>query len=186
MHYMGGPERETPHRREPDWAELPPAIADAIRSDVSACVMADTIHGTAFVVKAPTPEIEVMGGTLPLAMNYELHFTPLAPVVRVVFWIFDRPTTPYCMETFVNVADPQQQREFASLADQTEFQLHFYDEELRHRLTKRVTHRQGERARTVLQQAVDSAEKIPAWLYDFDLAKREIMKRVEWPPFHTE
>lgn len=118
--------------------ELPQALAEFLRDQVYACVTVATDQGTVLVVKAPSGDIESVGGSVPIEQRHELYSHPKAPVVRLLTTIYDRPRSPLKLETFINVADPHQRADLAALAEQEEFVLLFYDEDLRHRLSKRV------------------------------------------------
>lgn len=114
------------------------------------------------MVKAPRAEIRSVQGRVP-----------------VVTRIYDQPAAPLAMETFVNVADPEQRSDYAALAGQEHLLLLFYDEGLTHALTKRV----GGMGPTVISDVVTEADRrlavIPPHRLDFDQAKADVMERTE-------
>jgi hypothetical protein len=99
------------------------------------------------------------------------------PVIRTVIRIYDRPENPLGLETVTNVAEPDQRADFARLGNQQETHLLFYDEGLRHQLSKRIETVDRETVRTILRQADELRWRIPADRYDFMAAKRDIMQR---------
>src|SRR5258708_5570398 len=132
-------ERREHHHPDPDHpSELPPGLAEFLKDRPIAAILHATDQGTVLVVKAPGQEIESVRGTVPIEQRHELYHHPLAPVVRIVTRIYDRPEAPLAFETFVNVEDPDQRADYAALADQEVLHVLFYDERLHHRLTKRV------------------------------------------------
>jgi hypothetical protein len=115
--------------------------------------MEETDAGTVHIVKAPAREIQSLRGAIPIGVDYELYAHPLAPVIRTVIRFYDQPQHPLVVETFANVEDPQQRSEFARLADQPELYMLFYDEQVRHRLSKVVPNGGQEHIRRIVQQA---------------------------------
>src|SRR5262249_51625239 len=133
--------------------ELPPELAAFLAPYKLACVSHATSEGTAYVIKAPTREIVSVRGRVPIHLRHELYDHPAAPVVRTVLGIYDQPQSPLRLETFVNLDDAQQQADFAALVEQAELLLLFYDELLRHQLTKRVPHSGQDVIPAILAQA---------------------------------
>ena len=96
--------------------------------------------------------------------------------------LHDRPNTPLALETFINVVDPRQHADFASLAQKREIEMLFCDEHLRYRLAKRVTNMQGEQAPLVLRYGGRLVAAIPEELRGFDAAKTAAARGAEWSP----
>src|SRR5215216_6475997 len=117
---------------------LPPELTAFLKNQQYAALLQATDHGTVLLVKAPGPEIESVRGRVPIEVRHELYRHPAAPVVRMVTRIYDQPHSSLGLETFVNVDDEQQRADYGDLARQDELSLLFYDEELSHRLAKRV------------------------------------------------
>ena len=136
-----------------------------------------TDQGTVFVVKAPGREIESLRGRVPIHLHQELYQHPAAPVIRMVFTIFDQPQSPLALETFINVADAQQRADFAALAEQDELHLLFYDEQLAHRLSKGIRNQSRGQIGEVLNHADRLLAAIPAQQLDLARAKAEVMAR---------
>lgn len=159
---------------------LPPALADFLRDREYACVTQATDKGTAFVVKAPAYDIQSIRGRVPISLSHELYAHPSAPVVRIVLTIYDQPDRPLALEPFINVEDSQQARDFAALAKQEEAYLLFYDEQLRHRLTKGIPLRGAEIIADILTEANSLLPSIPKEQFDFDKAKAAVMAAELW------
>src|SRR5215210_5487366 len=132
---------------------LPPELAAFLQDHLFACLTHPTDQGTVLLLKAPRQEIEMLRGPLPIAVHHALHDQVTAPVIRMVVTFYDQPSRPLAFETFINVQDPQQRADYAALADQPDLRLLCYDEDLAHRLTKRVTHRARARVPAILARA---------------------------------
>lgn len=170
-------ERREHHRPGPDHpSELPPELADFLKDHPIAALLHGTENqGTVLIVKAPRREIRSVQGRVPIEFRHELYQHPLAPVVRLVTRIYDQPQSALALETFVNVGDPDQQADYAALGQQDELLMLFYDEGLRHSLTKRVGGVDPEAVSEVLTNAAQLLTAIPPERRDFDRAKAEVM-----------
>jgi hypothetical protein len=157
---------------------LPPELAASIEDRPYACVTAPTDRGTVFVLKAPRHEIASVGGQVPMQLRHELYSHARAPVVRMLLTIYDQPYTPLAFESFINVRDSDQLEAYADLARQRAFRLLFYDERLRHRLSKRLPNHAGEQMEAILGLAARLSVGIPHDWYDFDLAKARVQREV--------
>src|SRR5215213_1807985 len=129
-----------PHRDStPDQSSaLPPELAAFLKDQQYAALLHATDQGTVLVVKAPRRDIRSVQGPVPIELRHELYRHPAAPVVRMVTRIHDQPNSSLALETFVNVDDSDQRADYAALAQQDHLLLLFYDQRLRHSLTKRV------------------------------------------------
>ena len=134
-----------------------------------------TDQGTVLIIKLPSPDLTTISGTMPVELRAELYQHPLAPVIRLVTRIHDRLANPLALETFINVEDPQQRADFAGLSRQDLLHLLFYDEMLRHHLTKSITGLDHSKLTWVLYQAVALEALIPKDKFDFDRAKAAVM-----------
>ena len=142
-----------------------------------ACLLHETDHGSAFVIKLPSREIADVRGRLPVHIRHELYDHPAAPVIRTVLTLYDRPDTPLALESFTNVTDDSQRADFAALAPQEQLILLFYDQTLKHRLTKLVPYPAPREVEQVLTVAQALAAAIPEERRDFDRAKQDVL---EW------
>jgi|SRR5579875_340340 len=169
------------HRRsdsEPHYPiALPERLADFLAMQEVACLMQETSAGTVYVVKLPEWEIESVRGRVPIHVRHELWQHPLAPVIRTVVRIHDRPDNPLGLETVTNVAEADQREDFARLATQDRTYLLFYDEALRHRLSKQIETTDPETVRDILRQADTLRWRIPRSRYDFGSTKEAILHR---------
>jgi hypothetical protein len=157
--------------------ELPPELADFLRDKEYACLLWGTDQGSVFVAKAPAREIQSLRGNIPVRILHQLYEHPQAPVIRTVITWYDQPTQPLALETFINVADPQQRTDFTDLANQQELRFLFYDRALRHRLSKLVRNPDPETITQIAQTAERLQATIPEESFDFDAAKADIIKR---------
>ncbi len=158
---------------------LPPDLAEFLKSQHYACLMHPTDHGVVLVVKIPGIDIESARGTVPIHFQHELYEHPAAPVIRIVTTIYDQPRSPLRLETFANVEDPQQRSDYAALADQSRLFMLFFDEGLRHRLSKAVGGLDNQTMLQVLQEADRFRAAILESDYDFDLAKAMVMRSTQ-------
>jgi hypothetical protein len=155
---------------------LPPELAEFLRDqDLTALFHASDI-GTLLVVKAPSPDLATLRGPIPIGLVHELYQHPRSPVIRTLLTFVDRPEAPLRLETFTNPGDPEQHAHFASLAEQEEIPLLFYDEQLRHRLSKRVRNATAPQIPEIVATADRLLGAIPPGERDFDRAKTEIME----------
>jgi hypothetical protein len=161
--------------REPN--ALPKELADFLKDRPFACITQATDQGTVLVVKVPNREIQSARGRVPIHVAHELFNHPAAPVIRITVRIYDQPQNPLALETFINVEDSQQRSDYAALSNQETLDMLFYDEVLRHRLTKRVNNVAKEDITQVLEQADRLFESIPKERFDFDRAKAAVMER---------
>ena len=134
-------------------------------------------QGTVMIVKAPRSEIRSVRGRVPIELRHELYQHPAAPVVRMLTRIYDRPDSSLALETFVNVEDVDQRADYAALAEQDHLLMLFYDERLRHQLTKQVGAPDPETVTEVLTTAERLLAAIPTNRRDFNRAKADVMAR---------
>jgi hypothetical protein len=155
---------------------LPPELADFLKKqDLTALFHAADI-GTLLIVKVPAQELATLRGPLPIGLVHELYRHPRSPVIRTLLTFVDQPEAPLCVETFTNPGDPDQRASFAALADQAEIPLLFYDEALRHRLSKRVRNATADQIPAIVATADQLLAAIPPDRRDFDRAKADIME----------
>src|SRR3712207_1917012 len=118
--------------------QLPEDLRASLRGQDYAGLLQESDRGTVFVLKVPNHDAEALRGAFPIGLAHELYRTPTAPVVRLVAGFHDEPEDPLVVETFVNVADQQQRREYELLAHQTELPVLVVDGSATHRFTKLV------------------------------------------------
>jgi hypothetical protein len=158
---------------------LPPELAEFLKPHDYACVTQATDQGAAFVMKLPNSDIQSVRGTVPIHLRQELYAHPAAPVIRLVFTIYDQPEHPLAVETFINIADEQQRADFAALANQDALMLMFYDEELAHQLTKVVPYQSREDITQLLGTAEGLLQDIPEGERNFDAAKAAVIQATQ-------
>jgi hypothetical protein len=175
-------DRESPHQPNDDpsppfRADLPPDLAAFLESQRLACLLLGTERGSGFMIKAPTDEIERLRGPMPVLFRQELYRHRTAPVVRLLLRLYDRPPATLAFENFVNVDDEGQRGDYGELARQDRVDLHFYDEALRHRLTKRIVNSLRSDVPTLMIAALKLRARIPNDRFDFDRAKADVIAR---------
>jgi hypothetical protein len=104
---------------------------------------------------------------------------PAAPVIRSVIIIYDQPDRPLALETMTNIAETDQRSDFARLSTQRQLILLFYDEQLQHRLSKRVGNVAPETIEEILEHADTMRRRIPEGRYDFMAAKAAVLRHTE-------
>lgn len=172
------PNREQePGHRQPEG--LPPELAEAFRGQRYACVTVATDQGTALFIKAPALEISRIPSPVPIRLQHFLYQHPAAPVIRMLLTIYDQPSSPLAMDTFINVEDGQQRAEYAALADQERIPLLFHDEGLRRRRGITVGNGSREEVRRIVRMADTLLSQIPRERFDFDRAKADVLRATD-------
>jgi hypothetical protein len=157
---------------------LPPDLAAFLaQQGPYACLTQATDQGTAYVLKPPAAEIVRARGPVPTNVRHQLFGQHNAPVIRTVLTLYDDPGNPLKFESFINVADPDQRADFASLAEQEQLLVLFYDETLQHRLSKRIPSGLDTGIPEMLARADRLRAAIPTWRFDFDRAKADVLRQ---------
>jgi hypothetical protein len=174
---MPPPEARSRHPGEPPHSvPLPPELAEFLRTQDLVALWHASDIGTLLVLKAREPQLESLGGTIPVELDHQLWAHPAAPVIRSLITFHDQLDAPLRLETFTNVADPDQRATFAALERQDQIAVLGYDEHLRHRLSKRVTHSAAAFVPTIVAEADRLLAAIPADQRDFDAAKQHVLE----------
>jgi hypothetical protein len=169
-------DRDAPNRFNPERANrLPPELPAFLKEQQYAALLHATNLGTVLLVKSPSHEITSIRGRVPIAFNHELYAHPASPVIRILTRIYDQPSRPLALETFVNVGDPDQRTDYQALTSQDELHMLFYDERLRHALTKTTRGTDRAAVARVLATADRLLQAIPGDQRDFDAAKADVM-----------
>src|SRR5712692_587330 len=156
---------------------LSPELAEFLRRQDYGCLTQPTDRGPAYLLKVRDSDISTLVGPVPIWLRRELFETPSAPVIRTVVRLYDRPKTPLCLESFINIADSVQRAEFASLAAQERLLFLFYDQQLTLRLRKSVLRAEDQRrgATEILHAASKLLTTISSEQFDFDKAKAAVL-----------
>ena len=127
---------------------------------------------TALLVKAADEDVASFRGPTLIQTHWDLWRFPCASVLRLQLIIFDRPNDPYRIETFINVAAPEQLTCLLGLLTQETVWLHFFDSRTEHVLTKEIgnPHRQRSELRELVTRAAQDREAL-GFAWDFDRAK---------------
>src|SRR4051794_14358283 len=156
---------------------LPPELAAFLaRAGDFACLTQATDRGTAYVIKAPAAELLTLRGTFPIGLQHELYAHPAAPVIRTVLRLYDRPQHPLKVESYLNIAEPDQRADFAALAAQEEVMLLFYDHDVRHRLSKVVPYPDRSDIPLILARADELRAAIPPERFNYAKAKAAVLR----------
>lgn len=161
--------------------ELPEELKEFLRqteADEYVMVTSASDQGTVYVVKAPAGDIVGMRmqGNIPMQVTHELYQEPEAPVIRSLVKVYDDPKRPLALETFTNVRDKEQRRDFATLSDQPRYIFTFYDEHLQHQLTRFVDNTHGAETAALFRLALLASSRISDQQYDFDRAKAAVIR----------
>lgn len=158
--------------------ELPPELREVFERTGYGCLAVETNIGVVHVCHAADADVEGFANK-PVWSQWQLIQMPTAPLVRLALVILDRPDSSYQLESFLNVAEPDQLQALVQLASQDQLYLDFYGDDLTHRFTKIIEH--GEAQRQQLQAlahlALDYWDQLPPDERDFDRAKAEFMSR---------
>lgn len=155
-------------------AALPEPLRAFLRDNEHAMLTIGTNIGAVLLVKAPSRDIESCRGRRAMQLDYELHENEYGPLLRLVLSVPDERLGTLLLETFCNLADPDQLREWRELLSGAPIKLAFYDEHLVHRLSK-VVGPATEAARALLERAVAMLEATPPVARNFDRAKLLVM-----------
>lgn len=158
---------------------LPDDLAQFLARTKLACLTCPTDRGTVLIVKLPNQEINSIRGPVPISFRHELYEYPSAPVIRMVTTIYDQPARPLALETFINVGDPEQHGDYENLSKQEILLMLFYDEALRHRLTKAVAGQDQQAMVDILGRADRILSAISPEEFDFDRAKAGVMASID-------
>ena len=88
-----------------------------------------------------------------------------------------RNLSSLAFESFVNIDDEGQRSEYDALARQDQVKVYFYDEALRHHLTKVIPNNLRTDVPLVLGTALRLRARIPNDRFDFDRAKADVIAR---------
>ena len=109
---------------------------------------------------------------------------PSAPLIRFQAAILDYPDSPYVIEHFLNVGDPEQRKILYRLARQPVLLFDFFGNDYEYRYSKEVLH--PEKTRTELSLVTSVADgywsRLPEGRRDFDRAKDEYQRRYPLSP----
>ncbi len=158
--------------------ELPPEIRAAFENTGYGCLAAETSIGVVHVCHASDADIKGFSDK-PVLYQWQLIEMPTAPLMRLDVVILDDPTHPYKFESFLNVAERDQVKVLAQLANQEQLYLAFFGDDLTHRFTKIVTHdrQQWQYLDELVGRATRYWQQLSPDERDFDRAKAAFMSR---------
>jgi len=157
--------------------DLPPAVREVFERSGYGCLAVESSRGIVHVCHASDEDIDNFVDK-PVEARWDLIEMPTAPLVRLELLVYDNPRDPFCFESFLNVAAPEQLAVLAELAGQEELYLAFYGDDLTYRYTAVLPH--GEQQWQRLDEIIGRAETYWASLSpedrDFDRAKALYMQ----------
>ena len=159
------------------WIGLPPALQDLFEHSGPGCLAIEQGETVAFVTHAADEDIDSFRNAA-VSGRWELVEMPTAPLIRYRAVILDDPQAPYLFENFLNIADPEQARCLAGLAQQENLVFDFFGSDYEYRISSEIAHDERMRARldAITRRAVDLYGQIPAGQRDFDRAKAEFQR----------
>jgi len=160
--------------------KLPPPLASYLRDQTYAMLAQDTTDGAVLIVKMPSADIEDCRGRLPIYVVYQVHKTEYGPLARLVLVVYMKVRMPFedieeqtsiVMETFFNPADPQQLADLKDLTSRDQLRVLFYNDDLEHVLSKRVTQSHREELDSLADTVLRLFLEMSLNMFDFDKAK---------------
>ncbi|HEX9597289.1 MAG TPA: hypothetical protein VF982_10455 [Anaerolineales bacterium] len=155
------------------WQGLPPEMQAVFEQFGDGCFAAERAdHTVAFITHAKDADIDRFHRA-PVRWQWELIPMPTAPLIRFRAAILDKPSEPYVLEHFLNLADPEQARCLARLVNQKELTLDFYGQDYEYAYSKQLAHPAERRQdlQEIVRWAIEYYGSIPAHARDFDRAK---------------
>jgi hypothetical protein len=160
------------------WLGLPLALQEVFEKTGDGCLAVEREDMTAaFVIHASETDIRQFRDARVL---YQWELIPMltAPLIRYRAAILDNPYSPYVLEHFLNVSDPDQARCLSHLVKQPELSFDFYGAEFEYIHSKKVTHPVAMRQRLeqIVRRAIEFYGEILTEERDFDRAKAEFQR----------
>jgi len=149
--------------------ELPPAVREVFERTGYGCLAVESSRGIVHVCHASDEDIDNFIDK-PVEARWDLIEMPTAPLVRLELLVYDDPRDPFCFESFLNVAAPDQLAVLAELAGQEELYLAFYGDDLTYRYTAVLPHgaQQWQRLDEIISRAETYWANLPPDDRDFD------------------
>jgi hypothetical protein len=158
--------------------ELPAEIKEVFNQTGYGCLALESDIGIVHVCHAPDTDIDGFVNK-PVTSRWQLIKMPTAPLIRLEVYIFDQQENPYRFESFLNVAEQEQEKVLAELANQDRLFLAFYGEDLGYRYTKVIPHdkQNWQQIDKMTMEAFNYLSRIPSEQQDFDKAKAEFTRK---------
>ena len=156
---------------------LPGEIREVFERTGYGCLAAESSRGIVHVCHAADEDIANFVDK-PVEARWDLIEMPTAPLVRLELLVYDDPRDPFCFESFLNVAVPDQLAVLAELAGQEDLYLAFYGDDLTYRYTTVLAHSesQWQRLDEIISRAELYWQSLPEEARDFDRAKALYMQ----------
>ncbi len=166
------------HSRFAEVVDLPTELRQLLAETGYGCLAVETNIGIVHVCHAADADID---GFVDKAVRYRWQLIKMAtaPLIRLEVIILDRLDKPYRFESFLNIADPDQDNILTQLTGQMQLYLAFYGDDLSYRFTKAVAHdaQQWQQLDELTAEAYRHWQEIPLAEWDFDRAKADYMRR---------
>ncbi len=160
------------------WIGLPPELQAVFQRRGYGCFAGERDDVVAFITHLPDDDI-ASSRSAPVLCHWELIEMPSAALIRFHAAILDDPASPYALEHFLNIGDPEQAKVLARLVQQEELAFDFFGDVYEYHYSKHFEHPADMRAQlaAIVRRAQDYWLSIPAEDQDFDRAKAEFQHR---------
>jgi len=157
--------------------ELPIEIRSLLEKTGYGCMAVEADIGVVHVCHASDVDITGFKDTQ-VASHWQLIKMPTAPLIRLELVIVDNPVNPFRFESFLNVAEEDQTKILAELANQESLYIAFYGDDLSYRFTKTIHHdfQQWQLLDELTEEARCYWESIPQEERDFDRARMTFIR----------
>ena len=168
------------------WIGLPEEMQAVFKSGGYGCFAADRGDHISFITHAADGDIEDFRRA-EVAYRWELVEMPSAPLVHFQAAILDNPWSPYLLEHFLNVADPEQAEILTRLVRQEQLCFDYFGTDYEYRYSKYLVHPADLRGglSKLIDQALDYQRSLLTEGRDFDRAKMDYQRQVPLGNWYT-
>lgn len=159
--------------------EIPVEVKAIFEKTGSGCLAVETSEGIIFLAHASDADVAGFANR-PVLSQWQLIKMPTAPLIRFHLTILDQLQSPYCFETFFNLAKSESIRILSKQVQQDTLILSFLGDDLENRFSRVLPFPQEERQalHQLIGQAVEHLVSIPRGKRDFGLAKAQFQAKV--------
>ena len=158
--------------------KLPPEIRAVFKKTGPGCLAVESDIGVVHICHAQDTDIANFADK-PVISQWQLIKMPSAPLIRLELIIIDFPDNPFCFESFLNIADDDQEKILAELAGQDNLYLAFYGDDLEYRYANVIPHdiQQWQQLDELSAEAKQYWDSLSVEERDFDQAKAAFMSQ---------
>lgn len=140
-----------------------------------------TERGTVVLVRESVDAIYQFLRPVRMRLHHDIYVHHLAPVIRTSLQLSTRGDHPVLTHTFTNIANSVERASYAALEEQNGLFILLYDDELRHRLSKRLPLNPSDRetVRKIITQAEKHVAGISQDTFDFSQAWAALIKTMK-------